>query len=868
MLMSAVPVIYETPSRRQSFRVSSPAEVTIRGRRYRTKDWSAGGFAVEHFDEVAAPGDRLSTVTFAVDFQGFAISFCSEAKVIRAQDGLMAAEFLDLGEREHNLLGYFTSSLISGQIAPVDGVLKNLDRPVTKIAISPPAPANAPARRIYRRIIAAVLYLVIGLAILGFAGLIVVGHVTQVNVETAVTSATLEQVVSADVGTIAEMYIQPGMQVKAGQPLFRVDSELSARAVEQARQDLATAQIALKQATATREAEETKLRVYQSVSNDQLAVRKAEMVSLVAARDQARVELERYKKLLEYGVISQQLFDTQQATYDERAARVEQEIAEEKITESSIQSTVNANLFLDNANRLVGDLAIDRAAEVAARDQVKMDQEAVDVALRQDSKRMYHAAFPAVVLKIFKSRGMTVDRGEALVVLRPAAQDPYIDAYLTQDEAAQLAAGARGVATITANGKRYAVEVVAVDRTAGFLKDIQTPKLQEPVFQWRSIEDRSAYAKLAFVGLGAAERDAITPGLPVFVSIPRKRSFFSGLVPTVHAASPDAPHLWPADSPLFTGARVADPGFEPVRRRILEAADAALRDAPAPVETIHSAGETDQSDPEFQASRRAFEDADHFAALALAYRLTGKKSYADGARAIVAAWARVNRPTGMPIDETRLDAFLWGLDLLGADARDPAVTAWLERWASANRSYKFGPITATNNHKTHHLKILVMLDRLLGRDADYAKDLAAVEEQRKANLPSSDGRSIDYEQRDAMHYHIFDLEAWLEISLVTGCCGDSMDRSFRFFGRSMAENPGHLEFAKSTAAIDKKRAAGGFEYAKARPYDMKKAARAVFAYGTLPGRRVDRDLWRSATAGEQHDNLLYEARFYLWKGRQ
>jgi hypothetical protein len=460
------------------------------------------------------------------------------------------------------------------------------------------------------------------------------------------------------------------------------------------------------------------------------------------------------------------------------------------------------------------------------------------------------------------------------MVLRQRGVEPQIDAYLTQEEAGVLTAGGRGTATITSNGKRYAVEVVAVDRTAGFLKDMQAPKQQQPVFQWRNTEDRSAYAKLAFLGLGPAERDAISPGLPVFVRIPRKRRFLpdwlsgKSWLGLAQAAAPETARLWPIDSPLFTGARVTDPAFEPVRRRLIKAADAALSLSPQPVETLHSAGVTDPSSPELQASRRAFRDSDNCAIMALAYRLTGKKDYHEGARRVLAAWSRLNRPSGMPIDETRLDPFLWALDLLGPDARDTAVTQWLERWQAANRSYRFGSVAATNNHQTHHLKILVMLDRLLGRDADYTRDMAAVERHRKANLPTADGKSIDYQQRDAMHYHVFDMEAWLEIALVSGCCGDSMDRSFQFFERTLAENPTHLEFTKSTAPIDRQRAAAGFDYAKAKVFDVTKAARMVFAYATLPGRQVDRGLWIAATEGEKHDNLLYEARYYLWNARR
>jgi multidrug resistance efflux pump len=872
--MAAVPVIYETPSRRQYFRVSSPAEVSVGGKRYRTQDWSAGGFAIRFsgqggdlpFGRPVQIGDPLP-ITFAVDFQGFAVSFCATASVVRLKDGALAARFLDLGERECNLLRHFSSSLLSGTMSSVEGVLKNLDRPVTKLSHEAAAPGAQP-RRALRRVAIAALYLAAGLAIGGFALLAVLSRVTQVNVESAVTSTPLEQVVSADVGRIVEMNVKPGTQIRAGEPLFRVDNEIATHAVDTAREDLETAQIALRETTSRREQEENKRGVYQTISQSQLDVAAAKIKALTAQRDEARVEYERYKKLWEEGVVSRQLHDSKKATWDTREAELEQAIAEQKISATSAETT-NSGMFF-SGNFLVGDLAAARAAEVSARDQVKVAEEALQQASGQESKRLYRAPFRGVVLRVFKSAGMTVDRGEALIVLRQSGQEPYIDAYLTQDEAGDLAAGSRGTALIAATGKRYPVQVASVDRTAGFLKDIQTPKLQEPQFGARLNEERSAYAKIEFVGLSAEERDSIAPGLPVFVTVPKKSHFAFSLIRTVHAASadaPGAPRLWPADSPLIAGARISDSVFEPVRRRVLNAADAALGMSAAPVETLRSAGVTDQSLPEFQQSRRAFQDADNFGLLALTYRLTGKDQYAGAARRIVNAWARVNRPTGNPIDETRLDAFLWGLDLLGADARDASVTAWLERWWTANGSWKFGPITATNNHKTHHLKIRLMLDRLLGKEAEYRKDIGATTDQLTANLYSADGRSIDYDQRDAMHYHIFDLEAWLEIELVTGCCGDRVDSAFAFFVKTLNTDPNHLEFGNSTAPIDRKRAAGGFGYAKLQTFDPRKAARAIFSYATIPGRQIDPELWNSAVAGEQASNLLYEARSYLWKAR-
>src|SRR5205807_8542900 len=116
---------------------------------------------------------------------------------------------------------------------------------------------------------------------------------------------------------------------------------------------------------------------------------------------------------------------------------------------------------------------------------------------------------------------------------------PYVDAFLTQADAGQIATGTRATAVITATGKRYAVQLQTVDRTAGFLKDMQTPKLQEPAFQWRNADDRSAYARLTFVGLTPSELASISPGLPVSVTFSIKRSFLPEWLAAMHKPPPE-----------------------------------------------------------------------------------------------------------------------------------------------------------------------------------------------------------------------------------------------------------------------------------------------------------------------------------------
>src|SRR5262249_14688286 len=192
-----------------------------------------------------------------------------------------------------------------------------------------------------------------------------------------------------------------------------------------------------------------------------------------------------------------------------------------------------------------------------------------------------------------------------------------------------------------------------------------------------------------------------------------------------------ATKLWPADSWVARNAFPAGDEFSSVDKEMRSAAEKALRQGPAPVVTLSSAGQTDQSDPAFLATRRAVQDADGAIALAFASRRSTEPRFLDGACNFLLRWAATNRPTGQPIDETRIDGFLWAYDLIRGDLSGPdqeTIETWLRNWRKAKASYSFGPITITNNHRVHHYKICLMLDKLLGDQQDFEKDVAGAKE--------------------------------------------------------------------------------------------------------------------------------------------
>src|SRR5690348_4453243 len=186
--MAAPSVIREPASQRLHFRVTSPAEVGIGGVRYRTADWSLGGFRITQFEGTASVGERIP-IHFWLDFQGFGVSFDAAAEVVRRENSTLAAKFIDLGERESELLRQFASAIIGGQVVAVDGVLKHIDRPVTKTPVTPPPEhASAPHQGVIRRFIVTGVYILLGIAVGGYAVLTVAGTLMRVNVDTAVTS--------------------------------------------------------------------------------------------------------------------------------------------------------------------------------------------------------------------------------------------------------------------------------------------------------------------------------------------------------------------------------------------------------------------------------------------------------------------------------------------------------------------------------------------------------------------------------------------------------------------------------------------------------------------------------------------------------
>ncbi len=163
------------------------------------------------------------------------------------------------------------------------------------------------------------------------------------------------------------------------------------------------------------------------------------------------------------------------------------------------------------------------------------------------------------------------------------------------------------------------------------------------------------------------------------------------------------------------------------------------------------------------------------------------------------------------------------------------------------RTWPAGPITATNNHRVHQLKILLMLDRELNDPDALSADQLAARRLSIININPVTGETLDYRQRSALYYHNYDLQSWIEISLLGNCCQPIVRKAFNFLVQHVRSGEINHEFAHSTAAIDRERAAGGFPNAIAdSTFDVSRMTPTIVAMYTLNANKNTSDQTKSS----------------------
>jgi hypothetical protein len=226
---------------------------------------------------------------------------------------------------------------------------------------------------------------------------------------------------------------------------------------------------------------------------------------------------------------------------------------------------------------------------------------------------------------------------------------------------------------------------------------------------------------------------------------------------------------------------------------------------------------------------------------ALTWRAGVNEQTFNTARLFLLGWVDSYTPNLNPIDETNLNALIdtYAIiaDRLNDDERQ-RIAMWLRKWgwdylASIERAPKSGG-TWTNNWQSHRVKLVTMIAAATDDNALFDAARRLFRRQIEVNL-LPDGEVMDFAQRDALHYVVYDLEPLLRAALAAKAyAGEDWYRWEAPSGASVAKSVAwltpyangtktHQEFVHSKVAFDGQRAAAGVR-GFAGAFDVKDAA--------------------------------------------
>ncbi|TCM20732.1 alginate lyase [Novosphingobium sp. PhB165] len=268
------------------------------------------------------------------------------------------------------------------------------------------------------------------------------------------------------------------------------------------------------------------------------------------------------------------------------------------------------------------------------------------------------------------------------------------------------------------------------------------------------------------------------------------------------------------------------------------------------------------------AAKASLEDMDVMFDLAVAWRLTGDRAYLRKATQYIDAWVSTYTLSFNPIDEGRFDRMILAYDLVAPDASTAMrvkVSLFLKQLAAGyieameKSDVPIKP-TLTNNWQSHRIKLATLAAFQLGDDDLIRRARMLFEMQVDANL-LPDGSTIDFAQRDALHYVDFSLSSQLMAALAAKAHGEdwygyqgregrSLQRTLAWLSAFASGKQSHIEFVKSVVPFDRQRAEAGNPLFRNEPWKPATAERVYLmaAYLDPEWRTIAAGLHRTAAA--------------------
>ncbi|MBB5400521.1 alginate lyase family protein [Paraburkholderia youngii] len=292
----------------------------------------------------------------------------------------------------------------------------------------------------------------------------------------------------------------------------------------------------------------------------------------------------------------------------------------------------------------------------------------------------------------------------------------------------------------------------------------------------------------------------------------------------------------------------ADPGVKALVANV----QAHLNEQPHALAKLHTEG-TLPHEGIYDQSVEAQKDLDLLRDAALAWRATSDDRFLKLVDRLLYAWVTTYQPSFNPIDETGFEGLILAYDMtasaLPVKTRNAAM-AFLAKFANgyiAQIDAQPRPLTGTfrNNWQSHRIKLISMAAFTL----DNRKMINAAQRLFVEHIGDNiapDGSTIDFGERDALHYVTYDLQPLVTAALAArrhnrnwlqekGANGATLLAALNWLVPFAMGTQTHEEFVHSNVAFDAKRREAGLPGYSGR-WDPKNAAELFHLAARLDGR--------------------------------
>ncbi|EEA03780.1 conserved hypothetical protein [Burkholderia sp. H160] len=292
----------------------------------------------------------------------------------------------------------------------------------------------------------------------------------------------------------------------------------------------------------------------------------------------------------------------------------------------------------------------------------------------------------------------------------------------------------------------------------------------------------------------------------------------------------------------------ADPGVKALVANV----QAHLNEQPHALAKLHTEG-TLPHEGIYDQSVEAEKDLDLLRDAALAWRATSDDRFLKLVDRLLYAWVTTYQPSFNPIDETRFEGLILAYDMtasaLPVKTRN-ATMAFLTKFANGYITQidaQPRPLTGTfrNNWQSHRIKLIAMAAFTL----DNRKMINAAQRLFVEHIGDNiapDGSTIDFRERDALHYVTYDLQPLVTAALAArrhnrnwlqekGANGATLLAALNWLVPFATGGQTHEEFVHSNVEFDAKRREAGLPGYSGQ-WDPKHATELFHLAARLDGR--------------------------------